>query len=111
MLAHHRQAETPVPLFFQILHHQQLVAAVIDHLHCDLAVLTSLERRARSAGEVIPDRLVVSPAKRLLEVLPLRLWRQECEVTILVNYLLRDQQIDFGGREPEQANSSQRRRP
>ena len=42
----------------QLLHDHQLVAAVVNHLHCDLAMLSCLERRtaSRPPGDPIPRR-------------------------------------------------------
>ena len=51
-------------------HHQQLVAAVVDDLDGDLAVLAGLEGRADRAGQVVPDAFLVVASEGLPQVLP-----------------------------------------
>ena|SRR5579864_6610140 len=59
-LAHRRQAGTPVPLFFPIF-----PILPILPIFPILAVFAGFERRARRAGEVIPDRLVEAARSQL----------------------------------------------
>src|SRR5437588_543375 len=56
----------------------QLISAVVDHLVCDLTMLTCPEGCAGRPREVIPDRFVICATKCLLEVLPGAGTREEC---------------------------------